>query len=192
MDALADRREGVVLLSDARSSQGMSQYRELVRFFELAFGKANVDLPDPLAQFLIGSRFGFTRETIRSWVPELRHRSTHADHPERGIAHARDVEPLTPTMLVAAYDVLLNKVKWNSPDDVRRLLWPSEGPSAPENTDPPGAVLDHTIKTGVRVLMLDRWMRFGLEPFDYLPLLKLDERSWTPTGTADPPGPDPD
>jgi hypothetical protein len=122
VQGLSDQREGVVLLSNALSAHGMSRYREPIRSFEMAFGKASRYLPEPLARFLGRSRFGFTPEIVRTWVPELRHRCTHADKPERGIAYARDVESVTPQMMVAAHDVSLNKTQWNSSGDDRRQL----------------------------------------------------------------------
>jgi hypothetical protein len=184
VQGLSDRKEGVVLLSNALSAHGMSRYRELIRFFEMAFGKANRFLPEPLAKFLGRSRFGFTPEIVHTWVPELRHRCTHADRPERGIASARDVEPFTPQMMVAAYDVLLNKTLWNSSDDDRRQLWGAQSAPSQERETPPGVVVEHHKTMDVHWLMLDRWRRFPLEPADYVLLLQSNEHLW-PVGPLD-------
>ena len=118
---LEGRDEGVAILAESLStSHGLSQFREYVRFFELAFARPFTDLRKALTKFLSTGSGGFSREEIESWI-ELRHPSSHADKLHtKTLAFERDTLPFVKRMEQAAYDVLFNKTKWHVFDTTRR------------------------------------------------------------------------
>jgi hypothetical protein len=126
---LADRRDGAVLLAEALSAVGhvTGQFHEYLRVFERGFKLGPNALIDPLARFLRGARgLGYTKNEIAYWLADLRGPATHADR-RPGFALASDIEPVIWRVEQAAYDVLLNKKNWRSPDSERRkaYLWTS-------------------------------------------------------------------
>jgi hypothetical protein len=125
----ADRRDGVVLLAEALSAVGhvTGQFHEYLRVFERGFKLGPTGLIDPLARFLRGARgLGYTKKEITHWLLDLRGPATHADR-RQDFALASDIEPVIWRVEQAAYDVLLNKKNWRSPDAERRktYLWTS-------------------------------------------------------------------
>jgi hypothetical protein len=123
LGALSDRWDGASLLADTLSAgEAMSRFRELNRFFESAFARSASKLVQPLHDFLAGAPMGFSPDEVRHWVVSLRHPSVHADR-GRSPARPRDVSFVEPRMMAAAYDVLLNKAHWHTPDVARRNVW---------------------------------------------------------------------
>jgi hypothetical protein len=120
---LADRMDGVALLSEALSSTGgAGEYRDFVRFLELAFALPFTGLSKKLSQFLRPA-YRYTREEINDWVA-LRHPSMHADLKEASeVALTNDVRPFVFRMRQACFDVLFNKAEWRSRSSQRRELW---------------------------------------------------------------------
>ena len=123
LDSLEDRLEGVALLAEALShTHPMGMFHEFLRFFERAFACSSSSLATPLAQFLAGSRGGYTQKEIREWVVELRHPATHADRRPSFVLES-EIRPVIRRMKQAAYDVLFNKAKWRDSSSERRKLW---------------------------------------------------------------------
>ena len=120
---LTDRLDGVTLLSEHYSSSESGKYRELVRYFELAFKMAFVQIEKKLFQFLRGSTYGYTRHEIKEWIG-LRHSSFHADQKKSlEISITSDVQSYLMRMEQAAIDVLFNKKHWRSSSSLRRDIW---------------------------------------------------------------------
>lgn len=124
VDALSDRLTGVGLFADAISQTNpLAAYRELVRFFELAFGLAATGLSKKLTQFLNTGVAAYARGEVEGWFA-LRHAAMHGDgkSADRLVVQA-DVRPLISRMIQAARDVLFNKSSWHSADRIRRDAW---------------------------------------------------------------------
>lgn len=158
--ALDDRRDGLALLAEALSNpQDTGRFRELLRLFERAFRLGPYDLIDPLATYLSHyARLNYTHEEIHHWLADLRSTSTHADRRDR-IALAADVQPVIMRVEQAAYDVLLNKEKWRSPNPSRRDVWQL----------PAGVLLDGSMAVRadktvpVMLELLDSFGAYGLD-----------------------------
>jgi hypothetical protein len=128
---LDDRPDGVSLLAEAWSQEhDVGRFRELVRFFERAFSCSAERLVALLATFLSGQpRHEFAKSEIKHWIVKLRGAAVHADR-GHGFVREREIAWVTDRMLLAAYDVLLNKVRWNHRDVGRRAAWaPDFGPA---------------------------------------------------------------
>jgi hypothetical protein len=118
----ADRREGVALLAEALNSRSpLGRYSQLMRVFERAFRLGPKDLTEPLASFLAGTNHSFEAEEVKQWT-DARAFVIHADRRPQVYLDA-DVRPFEARMLEAAYDVLLNKAKWQSKSSERRNIW---------------------------------------------------------------------
>ncbi len=131
---LTDREEGIALLAEAFAhDRALGRYRELMRFFELAFALASIDLPKKLSQFLSGLPFGFTRGEVTSWC-SVRHGAIHGDLKiTPNLILEADVRPIVRRMEQAAMDVLFNKRTWHDKSRERRLLWaPIGGDTSPD------------------------------------------------------------
>jgi hypothetical protein len=123
VQSLGDRLDGVALLADAYAGDEMGRYREFVRFFEMAFGDAFVDLRKRLTKFLEQTPFEYSRTEIDEWA-SLRHPSMHADMKKtQHVATATNVQRLLGRMEQAAIDVLFNKTEWHSKSTSRRPVW---------------------------------------------------------------------
>jgi hypothetical protein len=123
VQSLGDRLDGVTLLADAFAGDEMGRYREFVRFFELAFHSAFVDLRKRLTTFLQSTPFEYSRSEIDEWA-NLRHASMHADLKQtRHVATGTDVQRLLGRMEQAALDVLINKAEWHKKSISRRSIW---------------------------------------------------------------------
>ena len=123
VQSLGNRLDGVTLLADAFAGDEMGRYREFVRFFELAFNNAFVDLRKKLTKFLQSTPFEYSRSEIDEWA-DLRHPSMHADMKQtRHVATATDVQRLLGRMEQAALDVLFNKAEWHGKSTRRRFAW---------------------------------------------------------------------
>jgi hypothetical protein len=68
----------------------------------------------------------YTLQEVEEWR-RLRHLATHADKPDRGYVLHRDVRPVLKRVELAAYDVLLNKLNWSTPNSRRRDIWYPSG-----------------------------------------------------------------
>lgn len=123
---LMDRLDGVTLLSEHYCSSEAGKYKELVRYFELAFKLPFVQIEKKLYQFLKPAPFGYSREEIKKWI-SFRHASFHADHKKsREISITSDVQSYLMRMEQAAIDVLFNKTHWRSSSSLRRDTWRPE------------------------------------------------------------------
>jgi hypothetical protein len=121
---LDDRRDGVSLLAEAlANNHETGRFRELARFFELAFRAEPKRIVGPLSDFLSHyDKLQYTHSEVEEWH-DLRHRATHADRPGRRYVLCRDVRPVLQRVQFAAYDVLFNKLNWNAEDPARRDVW---------------------------------------------------------------------
>ena len=128
LDGLADRLDGVGLLGAIYASSGaLARYRELARFFELAFALPMTSLAKKLYQFLDGMPFGYTQTEVKSWCV-LRHGSMHGDHRvTKSLVMEADVAGIVDRMQQAALDVLFNKGTWHDSSRQRRNLWSPPG-----------------------------------------------------------------
>ena len=123
---LTDRLDGVALLSEHYCSSEAGKYKELVRYFELAFKLPFVQIDKKLYQFLKPTPFGYSREEIKEWI-SFRHSSLHADQKKSlEISLASDVQSYLMRMEQAAIDVLFNKKHWCSSSSLRRDTWRPE------------------------------------------------------------------
>jgi len=121
--ALSDRPSGLTLLAEAYSAGGeSSQYRDYVRFFELAFMLPCSKLAKKLTQFLSPS-MGYTRSEIQGWM-DLRDALSHGDlRKAEFIALASDIRTFLMRMEQACLDVLFNKADWMKSSSTRRNVW---------------------------------------------------------------------
>ena len=124
LGGIADRIDGVRLLAEALShAHAAGQFRDLIRFFELAFGLPYNKLNKKLMQFLAGSSAEYRRDEIDQWLA-YRDPVSHADMTKTPfVAFGSDVASFIPRMKQAGYDVLLNKKDWHSSSRLRRSLW---------------------------------------------------------------------
>lgn len=91
--------------------------------FERGFRLGPTALIDPLERFLRGAQgLGYTKKEITHWLLALRGPATHADR-RPDFTLASDIEPVIWRVEQAAYDVLLNKKNWRSPDVERRKTY---------------------------------------------------------------------
>jgi hypothetical protein len=124
LEGLADRRDGLGLLAEVFAHERtLGRYRELMRFFELAFALPSTALSKKLYQFMSGTPFGYSRSEVNLWC-SLRHGSVHGDlkiTPD--LVLEADVRPLIGRIEQAALDVLFNKQLWHDRSRQRRRLW---------------------------------------------------------------------
>jgi len=162
-DALADRFDGVALLSEAFSAGNeANRYREFARFMELAFGLPFYDkqLMKKLTQFLESGPYGYTRNEINKWA-DLRHPTMHADLKEMDwIALSIDLRHVVLRMHQACLDILFNKEKWRDHSRSRRSIWKPEAISTSETGD---VVVQLGAKLGLLFRIFDP---FGIHPVD--------------------------
>jgi len=138
---VADRPDGVALLAEALAHTHPSgKFHELVRFFEAAFALPYNKLAGKLMQFLRTNErdLGYTRDEVDRWFHEVRDPIAHADE-GRDFALEATTRPIVHRMEQAAYDVLLNKKVWRSPDRQRRRVWATDSAMA----SPRGDVVIH-------------------------------------------------
>lgn len=128
LDVLNDRTNGVAAMSAALNcTTKLSQYRELVRFFEIAFRIPFVQIDKKLSQFLSQAKYEIERSEIKIWG-KFRHPSIHGDGAiSQEIVFELDVAPCVERMKMAALDVLFNKLKWGSKDTSRRMKFELPG-----------------------------------------------------------------
>lgn len=180
---LADRWVGATLLAEAYSHNRMSgRYRELVRFFESAYGCSFTTLQKKLYQTLRPA-FRYSVEEIRAWQ-NLRHPFTHADgqrSPE--IALEEDARGIIMRMEQAALDVLCNKSEWGTMSRVRREKWL---PTCFTDDKSGHGVIRQGTKASVKFMVIDPYGAFpmflGIK-HDSLPLDWLTDMA----RAADPP-----
>lgn len=80
--SVVDRFSGLALLAEAMSNKHVvGRFRELLRFFELAFARPISQTEKKLAQFLKGAELGYTREEVKvrchTWRPKESRNSGH-------------------------------------------------------------------------------------------------------------------
>jgi hypothetical protein len=179
---LGDRLDGVALLSEAVASQRMlGRFRDVIRVFERAFTKSSDRLVPPLAE-LLSQRpvLAYSKTEVKRWITQ-RHRATHADRLEHEPALEADVRRFIARILLAAYEVVLNKRRWGSPSTERRDLWtPRAGPLDPHGRST--FVAQHSAGQ-MRGRVVDRFeaypIRFGT------PGLRLPQQYWPSEGPTD-------
>lgn len=138
-----DRWPGVSMLAEAFShSRKAGRYRELVRFFEMAFGKQFTHLRTDLANALMPA-MGYTRGEIASWQ-NLRNPYAHADGKKtKRTPLESDAQKITLRMEQAALDILCNKAEWGNLSPARRDVWrPTCFTTSPDRTSPASVQAD--------------------------------------------------
>lgn len=117
---LSDRWEGAALLAEAYSHNRLSgKFRDLVRFFEAAYGLPFMQLHKKLYQTL-PPVMGYDRGEVKSWQA-LRHPFSHADgRVTLELAMEHDAWPIVQRMEQAAWFILFNKAAWRSASTARR------------------------------------------------------------------------
>ena len=176
LEAISDRRDGVSLLAEALAQAHPSgRYRELVRFFELAFQLPFTQLRKRLTQFLQGANLGYTREEIQNWISK-RHPATHADgRKTTEIILESDVRSLVPRMEQAAYDTLLNKRTWHDSSRERRVAWRPDAAT----TSPTGNSIQ-AVRGGRLVLSLTVFDFVGSYHYDpHVSINPLPDELWS-------------
>ncbi|WP_454063872.1 hypothetical protein [Candidatus Nitrospira salsa] len=159
--AIADRFDGVALLSEALSSDVEGhRYREFVRFLELAFGISFYErrLAKKLTQFLSSGPGGYNRDEIDEWV-NLRHPAMHGDYAKMDwIAISANVRQIALRMQQACLDVLFNKEKWRDSSKTRRQVW---RPDAISTSKTGKVVAKYATPLSLLIRVLDE---FGVHP----------------------------
>lgn len=172
INSLTDRSEGVALLSEVYCNSESGQFREYVRFFELAFSLPFTQLEKKLYEFLKPMPFGYTREEIQEWI-ELRHPSIHADMKKtEELAFTSDVRIFLMRMEQAALDVLFNKKIWCNNTVARRSSWKPDTFLTAKN----GKIM---VQQGKALSMLFRvYDDFGTYPRDLKASLTNIKENW--------------
>jgi hypothetical protein len=145
------------MMAEAYSHTTMSgRYRDLVRLFELAFGKSFMEMREKLNQTLLPA-MGYTTGEIKQWQA-LRHPFSHADGKKANtFAVESDARSVVQRMEQAALDILTNKAEWGTWSSSRRAVWT---PSAITiNEDGKGAVRERS-KLSLEFLLLDEFRAF--------------------------------
>jgi hypothetical protein len=131
---LRDRLNGVALLAEALAqSHPTGQFHEFIRLFERAFARPAKLVARPLAQ-LLDPKLGYTEDETKYWMETLRDPATHADARSSFVLES-DTRPVIGRMRQAAFDVLLNKQNWQSPDAERRALWSASTGTPSDSSD---------------------------------------------------------
>ena len=122
-DQLLDRKESVSFLATANGlNDNVAKLHEYVRLFERAFAASSSKLATLLFKFLSqNSLFDYTKEELKTWMVEKRHGATHADR-RKTFVFSTDLINDIERIRQAAYDVLFNKVEWNSRSTTRREI----------------------------------------------------------------------
>jgi hypothetical protein len=160
---LADRREGLNLIAEAFAhDRALGRYRELMRFFELAFALPSRSLSRKLAQFLSSRPAGYTGKEVKSWC-QLRHGSVHGDLKiTREIVLEADIRPVIRRMEHAALDVLFNKKAWHNSSRTRRKLWKPDGVIAGPNSHA-AVIVFQGGKPAITARFFDPFMAYPLD-----------------------------
>ncbi len=175
---LADRADGVALLAEALAqSHPAGRFRELLRVFEQAFAESADRLVPPLSDFLaLRPRLGYSKTEIKRWIVRLRGPATHADR--RAPILESDLRGVVDRMLLAAYEVVLNKETWHARDTGRRDGWmPTTGPL---DADGSWFVIQHQTEAPLEAQLFD--------PYGVYPLnlgrgpVRLGEGCWPRSG----------
>lgn len=124
IDLLKDRLTGVTSLSEvfSVSNRPISQYKELTRFFEMAFGRQFTVLQNTLFSFFKDSKLQYTKTEIQEWLKK-RNGIAHADGGKGTIYYERDVAPYITRMIQAAVIVLMTKKDWGKGTIDKRFDW---------------------------------------------------------------------
>ena len=180
INSLSDRLDGVALLSEVYCNSESGQYREYVRFFELAFSLPFTQLSKKLYDFLKPRPFGYTKAEIHEWI-SLRHPSTHADMKKtQVIALTRDVQDHILRMEQASLDLLFNKASWQDKSVVRRDKWRPTAWTTSKEGKPT------VVKGETGVSMVFRvYDEFGIYPKNIQASLSDIKENWYCTFNAD-------
>lgn len=180
---LGDRIEGVGFYADALAqTDPLASYRELMRFFELAFALPASALMNKLYQFLSTGPGRYTRSEIDDWF-NLRHAAIHGDgRKTQYLVVQADIRPILGRMLQAARDVVFNKKHWHTRSRERRSVWRPIALSI----DRDGTVEIEQFSTPIMHFQL--MDSFGAYPIDLSASLSpLPVTWWSPRISQDPP-----
>lgn len=161
LSRLEDRLDGVSLLAGVFAQDNpLGRYRELIRFFELAFAMPSSQFSKKLTQFLVGASLGYSRPEVNAWC-ELRHGAMHGDSRRTAtLVLEADVRPCLARMEQAALDVLLNKLEWHSNSRERRSLWaPNSGTTSLDGQD---MMIVQGTESTMKVQTLDAFLAYPM------------------------------
>lgn len=176
---LDDRRDGVELLAEALAdTHETGRFREITRFFELAFRAQPTALVRALADFLNHyDKLQYTHDEVERWH-QLRNRATHADRGGRRYVLAGEIRPVLMRVELAAYDVLFNKLNWHQADSGRRDIWEPAGGVLPDER--------HAVIRAHAPVRFEAQPLFdGFDAYPYDPTCKIDQHPedwWLDTG----------
>ena len=182
LELFKDRTAGLAALTAALNcNTKLSQFRELVRFFEIAFRMPFVQVDKKLYQYLSLTRLEYSRSEIKKWR-SFRHPSFHGDGAiSQEVIFELDVAPYVERMKIAALDVLLNKEQWNRKDIKRRLGY--ELPGFSKNGDKLIAANNYI---QARLVAMDQFKVWGIKsPSIDVGKLEADGWRFTPLSYAD-------
>ena len=171
---LLDRLDGVRIFAEAISTSTCSdRYRELFRFFEIAFKKENRGLIIPLTAFLMQNKFlNYTQSEVESWI-KIRHKITHANHID-GFLINRNLYSVMARIEQGAIDVLFNKNLWNQNSSSRRQIYSFDRGVNDNNQvfAPPNCNIN------LSIIGFDETKTFPLNSFGGFDLSKIPEALW--------------
>jgi hypothetical protein len=172
---LSDREDGVALLAEALAQRhSAGRFRELLRIFERGFATSSNRLVPLLADFLkTRPALGYSKTEVKRWILRLRGPAVHADR-HAAFMNSREVADVVDRMLLASYEVLLNKRFWRSQSSDRRDIWtPIYGPLDPHGLTTFGAAGEKGALAG------HLFDQFGAFPVSASrPRFRLDNSYW--------------
>jgi len=173
IDLVKDRTNGVAALAAALNcSTKLAQYRELVRFFEIAFRMPFVQIDKKLSQYLAPTKLEFERKEIQQWRT-FRHPSIHGDGAiSQEVTFELDVAPYLERMKIAALDVLFNKAQWSSKETARRVGYEVPGISKDGNK-----LIAASNYIQARFVMMDQFKVWGIKS-STVDVQKLEDDGW--------------
>ncbi|XYD08803.1 hypothetical protein R1A27_28345 [Methylobacterium sp. NMS12] len=131
---LTDRMDGVALLAEAlHAKSATAQVHEFIRLFERALSLSGRKLIEPLTAYFAGTIFGYTAEEIKNWI-KIRDGATHADARNEFYING-DCGWYVSRLEQAAYDLLLNKLSWRTPNLERRNIWVPDSGTTNDDSD---------------------------------------------------------
>lgn len=173
LNILSDRTNGVAALAAALNCTAkLSQYRELVRFFEIAFRMPFVQVDKKLSQYLAPTKLEYSRSEIKKWS-SFRHPSIHGDGAiSQEVVFELDVAPYLERMKIAALDVLLNKEIWSNKGTGRRSEYELPGFSKDGEK-----LIAGSNYIQARFVMMDQFKVWGIKPAS-VDIEKLEADGW--------------
>ncbi|EGL55525.1 hypothetical protein MAMP_02519 [Methylophaga aminisulfidivorans MP] len=118
-----DRIDGVISFSEVLSSNtAISQFKELIRFFEIAFGATFISCIKKIFKTIESSGLGYTQNEIRNWY-KLRGGAIHGDRSKSDLVYESEVMHVVERIIQAAIIVLIRKKNWHKNDGELRNEW---------------------------------------------------------------------